>query len=312
MMPDKFADLPEMPLLSISSPATVSKCSNFLMHSSDIFICSYPKSGTTWTQHIITSLVLLHRKKRDISASDITYSHVSDYAPFFEIDTHWNENDLIPDIQKRQEVIGRRIFNTHLRGNMLPRTGDMGKFIYITRSPLDACVSFYHHLSHQVEGCYQHSLDDFFQDWLDGKLPFGSWIDHFISYSSLVANHQVLHLSYEEMVQDLPKSVYKIIEYLQLDDFLTKDDLKNILPSFEFQDMKSQLYKFQPKSVTWKNDFCFLRKGNVGDHKNVLTKDKVLRFKNELIHRKLLLGLSSIFESNTSSLETFTSCLKHL
>jgi hypothetical protein len=40
--------LPSMPLLTISSPVTVAACAAFSLRSTDIFICSYPKSGTTW------------------------------------------------------------------------------------------------------------------------------------------------------------------------------------------------------------------------------------------------------------------------
>lgn len=306
----------EMPLLSISSPATIDKCAKFPVQSSDIFICSYPKSGTTWTQHIVLSLLLLHKQKCSgafhSTPTNLTYSHVSDFAPFFEIDPHWDDDNkgLIPDIQKRHEQLGRRVFNTHLRGDMLPQPIELGKFIYITRSPLDACVSFYHHLSHQVEGGYQNSLDDFFKEWIHGTLPFGSWIDHYGSYSTLVAKKQVLHLSYEEMVMDLPKCVDALIVFLELDDLLTKDDVKDILPSFEFKTMKNNLHKFQPKSVTWKNDFLFLRKGRVGDYKNHLTHDQVLSFKTELASRRLLQELTCIFGNDVSSLEKFTLCLK--
>lgn len=306
--------VPEMPLLSISSPATIQTCANFQLRPSDIFICSYPKSGTTWTQHIVISLLLLHRQKQgDNFHANLTdsYSHVSDFAPFFEIDPHWNEQGLIPDIVKRHEQLGRRVFNTHLRGDMLPKPIELGKFIYITRSPLDACVSFYHHLTHQVEGGYHNSsLDDFFNEWIHGKLPFGSWMDHFYSYSNLVARNQVLHLSYEEMVMDLPTCVENIIAFLEMDDLLTKEDVTDIIPSFEFDHMKNHLHKFQPKSVTWKNDFRFLRRGCIGDYKNHLTHDQVLLFKNELRNRRLRQELSIIFGDDVCSFEKFILCLK--
>jgi Sulfotransferase domain. len=236
---------------------------------------------------------------------------VSDFAPFFEIDPHWNENGLIPDIQKRHEQLGRRVFNTHLRGDMLPHPIEMGKFIYITRSPLDTCVSFYHHLTNQVEGGYNGSLDEFFHEWIKGELPFGSWMDHFCSYSPLVARNQILHLCFEEMVTDLPKCVEAIMDFLELDNVLTKDDVMNVLPSFEFTNMRNHLDKFQPKSVSWKNDFRFLRRGCVGDYKNNLTSDQVVLFKNDLVQRQLFQKLDSIFSgSDTGRLENFTLCLK--
>lgn len=40
---------------------------------------------------------------------------------------------------------------------------------------------------------------------------------------------------------------------------------KEILPSFEFDAMKDNINRFQPKSVTWLNGFTFLRRGTSGD-----------------------------------------------
>jgi hypothetical protein len=45
--------LPEMPLLPISSKETIEMCCNLELRDSDIFICSYPKSGTTWMQQYV-------------------------------------------------------------------------------------------------------------------------------------------------------------------------------------------------------------------------------------------------------------------
>jgi hypothetical protein len=206
---DIISDLRPMPLLSISSSETISKCAAMQLEPSDIFICSYPKSGTTWTQHIVISLLLRHNKQIQKKRSgtntlhDIEYNHVSDFAPFFEIDPHWKRTtpgQFIPDIQKRHEQLGRRVFNTHLRGNMLPtqmknRNSGRPKIIYIVRNPLDACVSFYYHLSHQHQGCYESSLHQFFKDWIDGKIPFGTWAEHILSYAPLLAEKSVLFIT---------------------------------------------------------------------------------------------------------------------
>jgi len=100
------------------------------------------KSGTTWTQHIVLTLLLADDRKYKIAAStdnnstaasttdddDIAYNHVSDFAPFFEIDAHWQSspsNDstkvLAESVRKNHDRLGRRVFNTHLRWDMLPK-----------------------------------------------------------------------------------------------------------------------------------------------------------------------------------------------
>ena len=71
-----------MPLLPITSVETLKKCANLPLRSDDVFICSYPKSGTTWTQHIVISLLLCeHKKKKEKKKGskdiEMEYQHVS-------------------------------------------------------------------------------------------------------------------------------------------------------------------------------------------------------------------------------------------
>ena len=137
---------------------------------------------------------------------------------------------------------------------------------------MDTCLSFYYHLSHQEEGCYEKPLGDFFQEWVDGKIPFGSWTDHLLSYATMIARGEVVVLCYhEDMVRDLPTHVERLVKFLDLDrgdddGALTKEGWECILPSFGFESMKKDLNRFQPKSVTWRHNFQFLRNGVVGDH----------------------------------------------
>jgi hypothetical protein len=227
-------------------------------------------------QHIVLSLFLRHKANMKDPIPD--YNHVSDYAPFFEIDAHWEGPELASSVRENHARLGTRVFNTHLRFDMLPQQGP-GKFIYLIRSPLDACVSLYHHLAHQVEGGYDGTFPEFFNDWMNGRVVFGSWVDHVLSYAMALANggrqcgstgqaklgngRKILLLSYEEMMADLPRALLDLQEFLELT--VTPEQRQEMLPSFSFINMKQDLDRFQPKSVQWKNGFVFLRKGVCGD-----------------------------------------------
>ena len=288
-----------MPLLSISSLETIEKCSRLPIHDDDIFICSYPKSGTTWMQHIIVSLLTCHD-------SNLSYDHISDFAPFFEIDPHWDGDHFIDSIREKQKQLGRRVFNTHLRWDMLPKNGDKNKakFIYIVRSPLDVCVSFYHHLSNQVEGGFEGSFEEFFQQWTDGQIAFGSWIDHILSFSqpAFEKYENLLFISYDDMLSNLEEVVTLLVKFLGLN--LNPEYIHQLLPTFKFQYMKDNIQKFQPKSVTWKNNFQFIRKGKSGDANTLVSSEQKCIFREKLSEKHYEETLQKLMEHTSMDDDT--------
>jgi len=327
---------PPMPLLPITSPSTITKCKDLPLRASDVFICSYPKSGTTWTQQLIilladkwyaTSTTGNTDDKADATDDNINddtkqveeYNHVSDYAPFYEIDAHWesNTNELTKQVRSNHTKLGRRVFNTHLRWDMLPKFAEnendcntteqssnlrptTGKFIYITRSQSDVVTSFYHHLSNQKEGTYTQGYTQFVVDWMAGNIAFGNSLHHLLSFVdgfvdneyastteassnpkpsavSKVEDHEqpLLLLSYEALKHNLHTEVQRIISFLNLKHIPSHILDNELLPSFTFDSMKNNSSKFQPKSVTWLNDYQFLRKGIVGDGRELMMTTKV-------------------------------------
>jgi hypothetical protein len=76
--------LPEMPLLPITSPSTIEACRSLPVNEYDIFICSYPKSGTTWTQNLVVRLLAAN-----VGMTLPDDWHLSHSAPFYEVDRYW-------------------------------------------------------------------------------------------------------------------------------------------------------------------------------------------------------------------------------
>ena len=131
-----------MPMLPITSDSTVAACAALPLREGDVFVASFPKSGTTWMQHIVHTLA---------TDGNSPLPHVSDACPFFEVDRTWDNGELVASVQANHSKIGRRIFNTHLRWSMMPKSSSHARYVYLTRRAADACVSFYHHLAHQAE-----------------------------------------------------------------------------------------------------------------------------------------------------------------
>eukprot|EP00929_Paragymnodinium_shiwhaense_P001553 TRINITY_DN101792_c0_g1_i1.p1 TRINITY_DN101792_c0_g1~~TRINITY_DN101792_c0_g1_i1.p1 ORF type:complete len:310 (-),score=29.76 TRINITY_DN101792_c0_g1_i1:167-1096(-) len=264
----KTAAEPPFPLLDISSEQTLQWCRTLPEPPSefadDVFVCSYPKSGTTWMQHIVGTLVLWDKSGK------MPEGHVSKRTPFYEIDPHWAAaGRLAPHIESEHAQLGRRMFNSHLHWSMMPDHG-RARYIYVCRDGRDACCSFYHHLSSQRTKAgdkfvFEGSFADFHAKWVAGKIEYGRWADHLVSWDQASKDARVLILSYEEMCANLRPCLKRVVEHLQLRNI---DDaaLDKLLPCFSFDDMKKNRDNFQPTSVKWKDGFSFLRKGVKGDH----------------------------------------------
>lgn len=82
----------------------------------------------------------------------------------------WEGDQIAACYREAQDRLGRRVFNTHLRWDMMPQ-GRRARYLYVCRNAKDACVSFYHHLTSQASLSSFHSpLDG--DGWLTPAVCF--------------------------------------------------------------------------------------------------------------------------------------------
>ena len=134
----------------------------------------------------------------------------------------------------------------------------------------DVAWSFFNHLSNQIEdgGDDFGSFDNFLQLWLNGDIPYSKWVDHLKTWKAFIdspeGDSRVLLLHYEDMKEDLGREMKKISAHLGLEN-LSESDIEGLVDSLTFSSMKSNLKKYEPVSVRWREGYSFLRKGTVGD-----------------------------------------------
>jgi len=283
------APLPEMPLLPITSPATVRACRAMAVSSNDVFVCSFPKSGTTWNQNIVVRLLweiaaTAGGAENGNACRPLPEDwHLSETAPFYEVDRYWqarkdgdnNQEEPLERIPAQTPIRGGgdndsneyRVFNTHLLPHQLPPNA---RCIYVLRDPFDVMVSFYHHLSSQSEedGGYTGSFDDFFEGFLNGTIVYGKWQDHIEAWlggrrSSTDASSSFLLLHYEDMKEDLARETRRLARFLLggesesgelVNDDCVETIVSKVVPSCTFEAMKQEREKYTPRTVTWKID----------------------------------------------------------
>ncbi len=120
------------------TPESISETTSLSLDPSDVWIVSYPRSGTTWTQNIVK----LIRNNGEKDGVELQYS-----IPYAECNSKEN---LFPGRIDLDSLPKPRAFKSHLTYDLMlcgkPHTTPC-KYIYIARNPKDMIVSYYHYFA---------------------------------------------------------------------------------------------------------------------------------------------------------------------
>ncbi|XP_074501449.1 amine sulfotransferase-like [Sebastes fasciatus] len=238
-------------------PADLDALQHFETRPTDIFLITYPKSGTAWMQQVLVQII-------DAAHPDLAEDATNRVrVPWLEERTADNPFRERPD---------PRIFGSHLPPDMLPQgvKAKQLKVVYVWRNPKDILVSLYHFAHSFVMLETPQSFDDFFQQFLDGNVYMGSWFDHVQEYHA--ARHQLnIHFAqYENMLKDLRGEVVKLCAFLGKK--LTDEAIDHVVETSTFKNMKANPkanYKDFDKTNRYVKET--MRKGKAGDWKNFFT-----------------------------------------
>jgi hypothetical protein len=230
----------------------------FSIRSTDIFIVSYPRSGTTWVQMIVYQLC---------SGGDRNFEHISDVSPFYD---RMRARDGASHLL--EGTTSRRIFKSHLPYGSIPK--GKCRYIYVMRNGEDVAVSYYHFYRSHLR--FHGKFAEFFDNFLQGKVQYGNWVDHVVGWWSHRQDTNILLLHYEDLLADLPGSVRRIAEFCQLE--VDEGALPSIVEACTFDSMKVNERQFdhvwEVLSDLRLSPNAFLREGKAGQGKQVLTEQQ--------------------------------------
>ena len=169
------------------------------VRSTDVFISSYPRSGTTLTQWIL--YLLSHEEQPDPA-------HLTQVSPWFERSLAIGEltaSDLA-------RFPSPRVFKSHLPREWLPGGA---RYIYVERDGLDVLVSYFHFYRSYLG--FEGTLDDFYRRFMDGHVQYGSWFEHVAGWRERASDPDVLIVRYEELLANRKASIQRIVEFLDWD-----------------------------------------------------------------------------------------------
>ena len=254
-------------------PKAGERISNFQLRDDDIFIMSYPKTGTTWTIELVWTLI----NEVDIEKTKVPQMIRS---PFLEsyclVNTEFlTPLGLRPDNEKLCEVFddpighansltGRRVIKSHLPFQFLPPSLlERCKVVYVCRNPRDTAVSYYHHNILIPGHNYKGDWPQFRQFFKEGLLVYGSYWHHLLEGWKRRNHPNLKFLWYEDMKEDQLGVIDDLCSFLNHP--LSAEQKKDLAEHVKFSNMKQNPNTNPTAGVDLppgKPDF--MRRGEVG------------------------------------------------
>ena len=242
---------------------------NWVPRPDDVFIASFPKSGTTWTQQIVR----------------LVYSRglIRDSDPALHAIIPWlDDSEDLPDLSVVDSMTSPRVFKSHNPYHLLPcKLTESNRLIYVTRTAKDTAVSMYFHTFGFKMYEYDEPIEHFIGEFMAGRVEYGPYWTHLSSWYAQRERSNILVLHYEDMQRDLAATVARVAHFL--DQLLTNEEIERIAELSTFSSMKKdhrtsmQLWDEEQR----KPGMPFMRKGKAGDWTNHFTPELAQVFDRE-------------------------------
>ncbi|GMH36013.1 hypothetical protein BSKO_03881 [Bryopsis sp. KO-2023] len=170
----------------------------------DIFVVSPQKCGTTWMQQIVHGLR---------SKGNMDFDAIENVIPYVEMAHDYGYGDL-----EKEQGFSPRVYKAHVWYPHCPKGA--GKYVFVLRDPEPAGVSFYHFLNGWIFEKDVATIDQFLETFYLSRGPAESILQN-ASYWDIIStwyahrnDPNVLWMHYEDMLDDLPKCVELISNFL--------------------------------------------------------------------------------------------------
>jgi aryl sulfotransferase len=244
----------------------------------DVFVCTPPKCGTTWTITIVTMLL---SGRTDVAPQELVQWVDAEVVPI---------NEMVDSLAAQTS---RRCIKTHTPFDGVPWYSDVA-YIAVYRHPIDVLFSLRKHLTnaydtppnHPYLGTAEESLTNFVSRASDpDDIDFdclATLVGHYQSYIAKPRPDNLLLLHYADMLADARGTIARIANHIGV--VAEPALIDAILEASSFGRMKSQADRYAPFSDQgyWRDPKAFFdsagtRKwaGKLNSHAESLYREKI-------------------------------------
>lgn len=253
---------------------------DFKFRNDDVIVATYAKSGTTWTQQIVSQLIFG-------GAEGIEVSRLSPW-----VDLRIMPPEVIAGLELQSH---RRFLKTHLPVDALVFS-PKAKYIYIGRDGRDAIWSLFNHHINATDDFFDRfnstpgltgpklergtaDVHEFYRAWFDGDgHPYWPFWENIKSWWEIRNLPNVLLMHFGDMKADLAGSIRRIADFLEIE--VDEKTLPQIVHHCSFDYMKAHAEKVAPLGgVLWNGGAkTFVNKGTNGRWRDTLTAAEVAAY----------------------------------
>lgn len=253
---------------------------NLTVYQDDVWIVTFPKCGTTWTQEMVWLIdhnldyeaageVDLIQRSVFLEASAVIRNHPEDTV------------EVVENLKRPRHI------KSHLPLAMLPKQlwSVKPKIVYCARNPKDVAVSYMHHYRH-LHG-YTGTNEMFLEGLLADQVLWCPQVQHALDFWNIRHLDNLLFNHFEEMKKDMMSVLKRTSKFFGKT--YTDSQLKKLAEHLSFDTMKSNptanhttLLETLGRIRNKKIEFQFMRKGQVGSHKEELTPEYIQRLQDHI------------------------------
>jgi hypothetical protein len=232
----------------------------------DVFLVSYPKSGTVWLAFMIANI--LQTDSREVIHHRTFTKHVID----FNYEYFQNGNVAAYALNPAP-----RLFSVHAPYDRL-----FPKVVYVLRDVRDVLVSYYH-FRRLTDANFSRSLKEFVTS--DDQWPC-RWDEHVAGWMLQHTHPQLLVVRYEDIQQDPAVVLKRILDFAGIKS--TDADISRAVEASQFERMRSLEEKYGVWGAVTSHE-RFVRRGKIGGYKDELDEEsiRVIERKFEVVMRQV-------------------------